>query len=89
MSPLSVSMLAKMDRDRAIIQLESRLIFRMNELTLVEIQPQKQAADKPTLDVARGAGGARGGADAFPKTVALLESIMKAKGLPVSAPTGR
>jgi hypothetical protein len=38
-----------------------------------------------TLDVARGAGGTRGGADAFLKTVALLESLMKAKGLPVEA----
>ncbi|MBI5773419.1 MAG: FecR domain-containing protein [Verrucomicrobia bacterium] len=42
-------------KSRAIIQLESRLLFRMNELTLVEIQPQKQASEKPTLDVARGA----------------------------------
>jgi len=49
----------------------------------------KDANGRTPLDVARGAGGARGGADAFPKTVALLESIMKAKGLPVSAPTGR
>jgi len=43
----------------------------------------KDAGGRTPLDVARGAGGARGGADAFPKTVALLESLMKAKGLPV------
>jgi hypothetical protein len=39
------------------------------------------------LDTARGAGGARGGADAFPTTVALLESLMKAKGIPIPAPS--
>jgi uncharacterized protein len=44
----------------------------------------KDAAGRTPLDVARGAGGVRGGADAFPKTVALLESLMKAKGIPVS-----
>jgi ankyrin repeat protein len=44
----------------------------------------KDASGRTPLDVARGAGGARGGADAFPKTVALLESLMKAKGLPVA-----
>jgi uncharacterized protein len=49
----------------------------------------KDANGRTPLDVARGAGGARGGADAFPKTVALLESIMKAKGLPVSAVPAR
>jgi ankyrin repeat protein len=43
----------------------------------------KDANGRTPLDVARGAGGVRGGADAFPKTVALLESLMKAKGLPV------
>jgi ankyrin repeat protein len=45
----------------------------------------KDASGRTPLDVARGAGGIRGGADAFPKTVALLESLMKEKGLPVSA----
>ncbi len=44
----------------------------------------KDAAGRTPLDVARGAGGTRGGPDAFPKTVALLESLMKAKGLPVA-----
>jgi uncharacterized protein len=44
----------------------------------------KDAGGRTPLDVARGAGGARGGADAFPKTVALLESMMKAKGIPVA-----
>jgi uncharacterized protein len=44
----------------------------------------KDAGGRTPLDVARGAGGARGGADAFPKTVTLLESLMKAKGLPVA-----
>ncbi|MGP0073557.1 MAG: ankyrin repeat domain-containing protein [Bryobacteraceae bacterium] len=44
----------------------------------------KDAAGHTPLDVARGAGGARGGPDAFPKTVALLESLMKAKGIPVA-----
>jgi hypothetical protein len=43
----------------------------------------KDAGGRTPLDVARGAGGARGGADAFPKTVTLLESLMKAKGIPV------
>ena len=41
----------------------------------------KDASGRTPLDAARGAGGARGGADAFPKTVALLESLMKTKGL--------
>ena len=45
----------------------------------------KDAAGRTPLDAARGAGGNRGGADAFPKTVALLESLMKAKGIPVPA----
>jgi uncharacterized protein len=44
----------------------------------------KDASGHTPLDVARGAGGTRGGADAFPKTVALLESLMKAKGIPVA-----
>jgi ankyrin repeat protein len=43
----------------------------------------KDANGRTPLDVARGAGGVRGGADAYPKTVALLESLMKAKGIPV------
>ena len=43
----------------------------------------KDAGGRTPLDVARGAGGARGGPDAFPKTVTLLESLMKAKGIPV------
>ncbi len=42
----------------------------------------KDANGRTPLDAARGAGGQRGGADAFPKTVTLLESLMKAKGLP-------
>jgi uncharacterized protein len=41
----------------------------------------KDAAGHTPLDVARGAGGVRGGPDAFPKTVTLLESLMKAKGI--------
>jgi uncharacterized protein len=45
----------------------------------------KDANGRTPLDVARGAGGVRGGADAFPKTVVLLESLMKAKGIPVAA----
>ncbi len=47
----------------------------------------KDANGRTALDVARGASGNRGGADAFPSTVALLESMMKAKGLPIPAPT--
>ncbi len=43
----------------------------------------KDANGRTPLDTARGAGGTRGGADAYPKTVALLESLMKAKGIPV------
>jgi ankyrin repeat protein len=49
----------------------------------------KDANGRTPLDAARGAGGVRGGADAFPKTVALLESLMKAKGIPVPAVPGR
>src|SRR5579863_2424166 len=47
----------------------------------------KDANGRTPLDVARGAGGVRGGPDAFPKTVALLESMMKEKGIPVAAVT--
>lgn len=49
----------------------------------------KDANGRTPLDAARGAGGVRGGADAFPKTVALLESLMNAKGIPVAAVPGR
>jgi ankyrin repeat protein len=49
----------------------------------------KDANGRTPLDAARGAGGARGGADAFPKTVALLESLMKEKGLAVTAAAAR
>ena len=49
----------------------------------------KDANGRTPLDAARGAGGNRGGADAYPKTVALLESLMKAKGIPVAAAAGR
>jgi ankyrin repeat protein len=49
----------------------------------------KDASGRTPLDVARGAGGVRGGADAFPKTVALLESLMKSKGIPVAAVPGQ
>ena len=45
----------------------------------------KDSNGRTALDVARGAGGQRGGADAFPKTVTLLESLMQAKG--ISLPT--
>lgn len=44
----------------------------------------KDANGRTPLEIARGAGGARGGADAFPSTVALLEGLMKAKNLPIS-----
>ena len=44
----------------------------------------KDANGHTPLEAARGAGGQRGGADAFPKTVALLESLMKEKGIPVA-----
>jgi hypothetical protein len=49
----------------------------------------KDSSGRTPLEVARGAGGARGGADAFPKTVVLLESLMKAKGISVPAAPGR
>jgi ankyrin repeat protein len=45
----------------------------------------KDASGRTPLDTARGAGGVRGGPDAFPKTVQLLESLMKAKGIQVAA----
>jgi hypothetical protein len=45
----------------------------------------RDAAGRTPLDAARGAGGNRGGPDAFPKTVVLLESLMKAKGIAVPA----
>lgn len=45
----------------------------------------KDVNGRTPLDTARGAGGARGGADAYPKTVALIESLMKEKGIPVPA----
>jgi ankyrin repeat protein len=48
----------------------------------------KDANGRTPLEAARGAGGARGGADAYPKTVALLESLMKAKGIPVQTVPG-
>ena len=43
----------------------------------------QDANGRTPLDAARSAGGVRGGADAFPKTVALLESLMKSKGIPL------
>jgi ankyrin repeat protein len=46
----------------------------------------KDANGRTALDTARGAGGNRGGADAFPQTVTLLESLMKEKGIPFQAP---
>jgi hypothetical protein len=47
----------------------------------------KDANGRTALEVARGAGGQRGGADAFPKTVALLEKLMTEKGIAIpSAP---
>jgi len=49
----------------------------------------KDASGRTPLDIARGAGGVRGGPDAFPKTVALLESLMKAKGIAVPAVASR
>lgn len=48
----------------------------------------KDANGRTPLDAARGAGGQRGGADAFPKTVTLLESLMKEKGIPVTGAKG-
>ncbi|MBV9508611.1 MAG: ankyrin repeat domain-containing protein [Acidobacteriia bacterium] len=49
----------------------------------------KDANGRTPLDAARGAGGQKGGADAFPKTVVLLESLMKAKGIPVAEVAGK
>jgi ankyrin repeat protein len=49
----------------------------------------KDANGRTPLDAAKGAGGQRGGADAFPKTVALLESLMKTKGIPVPETAAR
>ncbi len=49
----------------------------------------KDSSGRTPLDVARGAGGARGGADAFPKTVALLESLMSTKGIPAATAPGQ
>ncbi len=49
----------------------------------------KDGSGRTPLDVARGAGGARGGPDAFPKTVALLESLMQAKGIPIPVAAGK
>ncbi|HEX5431176.1 MAG TPA: ankyrin repeat domain-containing protein [Bryobacteraceae bacterium] len=49
----------------------------------------KDANGRTPLAAARGAGGTRGGPDAFPKTVALLESLMKEKGIAVPATPGR
>jgi ankyrin repeat protein len=49
----------------------------------------KDAFGRTPLDTARGAGGQRGGADAFPKTVTLLESLMKEKGIPVAETAAR
>jgi ankyrin repeat protein len=49
----------------------------------------KDANGRTPLEAARGAGGQRGGADAFPKTVALLESLMNAKGIPVASVPAR
>jgi hypothetical protein len=45
----------------------------------------KDANGKTPLDLAKGVtGNGRGSADSFPKTVALLESLMAAKGIPVA-----
>jgi hypothetical protein len=49
----------------------------------------KDADGRTPLDLARGVGGGgRGGPapEPFPKTVALLESLMMAKGIPVLPP---
>jgi ankyrin repeat protein len=47
----------------------------------------KDANGRTPLDLARGVGTAgRGQAESFPETVALLESLMAAKGMPVSSP---
>jgi ankyrin repeat protein len=45
----------------------------------------KDADGRTPLDSAKGVRGGRGQADSFPETVALLESLMKAKGIPVSS----
>src|SRR5262249_10996813 len=45
----------------------------------------KDANGRTPLDLARGVRGGRGAADSFPETVALLESLMKGKGIPVSS----
>ena len=49
----------------------------------------KDVNGRTAFEVARGAGGLRGGADSFPSTVALLDKLMKAKGIPVPAAPGR
>jgi ankyrin repeat protein len=47
----------------------------------------KDANGRTALDLARGVGGAgRGAAESFPKTAAMLESLMAAKGIPVPPP---
>jgi ankyrin repeat protein len=46
----------------------------------------KDASGRTPLDLVKTvAGNGRGGAESFPKTVALLESLMAAKGIPVPA----
>ena len=50
----------------------------------------KDANGRTPLEAARGGGGVRGGADTFPKTVALLESLMATQGLTVPGiPSGK
>jgi uncharacterized protein len=52
----------------------------------------KDADGRIALDLARGVGraGIRGPApEAYPETAALLESLMKAKGIPIPAPAGK
>src|SRR5215469_14328161 len=52
----------------------------------------KDADGRTALDLARGIGraGIRGPApEAYPETAALLESLMKAKGIPIPAPAGK
>ena len=47
----------------------------------------KDANGRTPLDLAKGVtGNGRGAAESFPKTVALLESLMAAKGIPLSSP---
>ena len=47
----------------------------------------KDANGRTPLDLAKGvSGNGRGAAESFPKTVALLESLIAAKGGPVSSP---